>query len=123
MIRGELGSSRFRTFGQLSLSHRHGLGNCNVIKLQHHPLIDFSISLPFIPVSAFRKAILPVASKYDVARSANSIPYKGFRARNMGWFSSLDSLAPAMANSQTFLGCVRKGGVDWGTAGLYRLLI
>ena len=50
MIRGELGSSRFRTFLQLSLFHRHTLlGNCNVIKLQHHPSMElFSISLSFI---------------------------------------------------------------------------
>lgn len=103
MIRGELGSSRFRTFGQLSLSHRDG--HCSIILL----LSSFSIALPFTPllVRQFLKTILPVASKYDVARSANYIPYKGFRARNMGWFSSSDSLAPAMANYRSSSGCVR----------------
>lgn len=77
--------------------------NCSIILL----LSFFSISLPFIPllVRQFLKTILPVASKYDVARSANSILYKGFR--NMGWFSSFDSLAPAMANYRSFSGCVR----------------
>jgi hypothetical protein len=104
MIRGELGSSRFKTFGQLSSSH----GHCSIILL----LSFFSIALPFIPllVRQFLKTILPVASKYDVARLANSIPYKGFRARNMGWVSSSDSLAPAMANYRSFSGCVQGRG-------------
>lgn len=111
LIRGELGSSRFRTFGQLYPTAMDSviamLLNCSIILL----LSFFSISLPFIRllVRQFLETILPVASKYDVARSANSIPYKGFRARNMGWFSSFDSLGPAMANYRSFSGCVRGG--------------